>query len=237
MGDVIDQVETILNRAKAARRLNLNEESVGHLEEAAGLLNRALAQIEFRPMEATRSLESDLQELSPNLLSRRNRIAEKLADVYGQQGGRYRSMGDLDKALEKYVRGREIEQDARYGIVNSYNLTNSLVVPILQDPANLAKSLESIRKAAGEVARQARGKRRDQWWSWADLGLLSLLSGDEDQALEAYRQFLRAGARDADVARTIDLLRELRDCLREAEPDIARRFGVAIEFLDGQRLR
>jgi tetratricopeptide (TPR) repeat protein len=160
-----------------------------------------------------------------------NEIARALADSYGMLGGIYRRQGRLEEAINAYTTGSNVEQNERYDIINSYNLTNSLVLPVVVHPEHVEKNRSEIQRAADLVRGQVQGKRRDQWWAWADLGLLALLSDQPDVAKEAYAQFRRNGARASDFRSTIAVLKECQDALRASNPALAQRLNETITDL------
>jgi tetratricopeptide (TPR) repeat protein len=163
-------------------------------------------------------------------------LARLLADCHGRKGGIYRRKGELEKALESYRLGWDQEQ--KYEIVDSYNLTNALMLSVLLDPAALTAKQEEIKRAADTVERQVRSTRGDQWWAWADLGLLSLLRRDTaswQKAQAAYEQYALAGARAPDFASTIGVLQQCHDQLAATAPDVAHAMNKAIAFLNQKK--
>ncbi len=226
MNDALKEADDLFDRAKVARKLGDNQRAVNHLDLAIRILDEEL-----------QSTEAEGVDPNPVLLRRRNEVAAKLADAYGQRGGRYREMKKYPKSRESYEQGRKIEQDPRYGIVDSYNLTNALVLAILEDPDSFRAHREAARAAAAVVLEHVRGKRRDQWWAWADLGILSLLIKDLPQAMMAYEQFRSTNARDEDYLSTSKVLRECHDRLTVSEPEVAAGFRDALEYLNRERAR
>lgn len=204
----------------------------------AGEFDQALAALRqvIEPLEAAlASLAAPSAPGPDDRRAKRNEVARQLADGYGRLGGVYRRRGDLDQALDSYRRGRTIEQDPRYGVLDSYNLTNAILVRLLLEPGSLAGDQDEIREAADTVDRQIRSERRDQWWAWADLGLLSLLCGRRERAAQAYEQFTAAGARAADYESTIAVLRQCRERLAAAAPDVAAAIDQAVASLDAAK--
>src|SRR4051794_2267847 len=123
-------------------------------------------------------LESSLRIADDD--ARHNEVATALADTYGMLGGAEVRDGNMEAAAAAYGKGCEIEQSERYGIVDSYNLTNSIVLRILLDPVKLENLREQLFRARTTVRNQVNGPRGRQWWAWADYGLLCLLSGEVD---------------------------------------------------------
>ena len=153
-------------------------------------------------------------------------VRAELADSWGMKGGILRRAGRLPEALDAYKKGLEYESG------DSYNLTNSVVLRLLINPLQFHQSRAQIEDARAEVDRQ-RPVRSSQWWFWADLGLLELLSGQEDRALDAYRHFSGTGARASDYESTISVLEELSD--KFAGSNLGASLKGAIAFL--QRLK
>jgi tetratricopeptide (TPR) repeat protein len=151
----------------------------------------------------------------------RRELASALVDCYGMLGGAYRRAGDLDRSIEAYDAGQAYEWDANYDVQNSYNITNAIAVRILRDPGSLASLHDQIGKAIELIRKQVNGKRRNQWWAWADLGELRLLAGRFDEAREAYREFRQRGPRAADYESTVAVLEELAKAVAGVDERVA----------------
>ncbi|MEU8079222.1 hypothetical protein AB0B31_27720 [Catellatospora citrea] len=152
----------------------------------------------------------------------RHAIAVRLADTYGMIGGIECRQGNFDKALEAYRSGRRLEQDRQYGLSDSYNLTNTFVVALIIDSSHLEEMQDDIRKAVEAVGRQVDGERRNQWWAWADYGLLCLLEGETSEASRAYHRFAACGPAASDFAsvrRVLDSLANAVSLTDEAKAD------------------
>ena len=104
-------------------------------------------------------------------------IARELSDAYGMLGEVLRRQGRIDEAIQQYEQNHLYETE-RYGIVGSENLTNWLILSLYQDPDAYEEKRQNLLKAVQHVHRQSYGRRRDEWWAWADLGLLRLLLSD-----------------------------------------------------------
>jgi tetratricopeptide (TPR) repeat protein len=114
----------------------------------------------------------------------RNEVAHRLADHEGRLGGVYRRAGQLGPALDSYTRGTELEIE--WQLDDTYNRTNKIILALLLDPGNLSALVAEIEQTADLVRSQVDRTRRDQWWAWADMGLLSLLAGRPRDAMWAY---------------------------------------------------
>jgi hypothetical protein len=159
----------------------------------------------------------------------RHEAAHRLADHYGRLGGLQRRAGQLEPALDSYTHGAEIERE--WHLDDSYNRTNKIVLALLVDPGRLPALADEIGQAADLVHSQVERARRDQWWAWADLGLLSLLGGRPHDALWAYDHFAESGARRTDYESTLTVMRELQTRLSGVQPELAAAFTEAIEHL------
>jgi len=200
--EVLMQVKRLKDKAKANRDFGDLEEALDHLREATGLLEPHAENTEYR-----------------------TKIRQELADCYGMMGGIYRRQGKLEEAGNKYRRGLHYEDD------DSYNLSNSVVIPILIDPLRLESQQTKTRIEDGItiVQEQVRGRRKDEWWAWADLGLFNLLQGNKKAALEAYSQFGKVGARPQDYESTILVLNNLLDKLQTAGSPSVKSVAESVE--------
>jgi hypothetical protein len=127
-------------------------------------------------------------------------VAEQLADLWGIQGGLYRSRGgssndpsiDLDHAIGAYDNGWQYESSRRFRILNSYNTVNRLVLRILRTPSllgskapvpGLGKSMgDLLGDAVALIERQMDTGRQDIPWALADLAMTELLRDGSDVA-------------------------------------------------------
>jgi tetratricopeptide (TPR) repeat protein len=181
--NLLNEVKGLKNDAKLLR-------DIGDTDGAVDVLSRAIANVEAA---STGTLSSDES----------SRLKAQLADLWGMKGGVYRRAGKLSDALQSYETGLGYESG------DSYNLTNSLILQVLIDPTRLEQLKPKVEAARDEVERQIRTHRSGQWWAWADLGLLEVLSGREEQAFAAYKNFGMTGARASDYDSTIAVLQEL----------------------------
>jgi hypothetical protein len=123
-------------------------------------------------------------------------VAEQLADFWGIRGGLYRSRGsalpdgsgggaDLETAIQAYDRGARYESSERFGLLNSYNTVNRLVLRIIRQPdiLNAEEAVPGDRKrmadlledAAKLIEAQLDKERKDLAWALADLAMIELL--------------------------------------------------------------
>jgi tetratricopeptide (TPR) repeat protein len=204
MSKVLKNVKDLMYSAKDNRDFGDLEAGLDDLRQAIDLL------IPFYQSAEDSDYKADLQK--------------QIADCYGMMGGIYRRLASnegsekyLEEAVKMYSLGVEYEDKSN----DSYNLSNSVVIPILIDPRNLEKQRVAIRDGLGIVQAQVAGRRKDQWWAWADLGLFKLLSGDREGALGAYSQFKRLGAREEDYESTTSVLSALWESLQKADSPVA----------------
>jgi hypothetical protein len=174
-------------------------------------------------------------------------MAAEMSDCLGLVGGVERRLAEaaqgdderaqhLNAAIRAYDEGHAYESDPRYGIVNSYNLVNRLVLRLLlaaqtPDPGDTLPGTtdvggldlaEQMEQAAGTIRRQLAGPRHGDCWALADLALIEVLSGRVG-ARRAYADFLSLPAPDFALASALASLRPLAelslpsaDALRDA---------------------
>jgi tetratricopeptide (TPR) repeat protein len=188
---------------------------IGDIEAAIVSMDRAIACLQSGDSGGTDDADS-------------RRLRSELADCWGIKGGILRRAGRLDEALQAYKAGLSFETD------DSYNLTNALTLELVIAPGRLRDLEQRIADARAEVERQV-PLRANQWWAWADLGLLELLSGREDRALAAYSHFAAAGARASDYDSTISVLEQLSAKFNGLNEAVCVSLDRAIAFLKRQR--
>lgn len=153
------------------------------------------------------------ESIDRELSSSQRKIASSLADCHGMRGGNLRRLNRLRDALEEFERGREYEEDPRYGVDSSYNLVNAITLPIEMGVKTATEQKSSLVGAANTLERQtSQGARRQDRWAWADYGQCLLLSGELHKALQAYEKFRALGNIDA-VQSHVAVLTRLRDAL------------------------
>jgi tetratricopeptide (TPR) repeat protein len=172
---------------------------------------------------------ADLDRDSPTLADERKEAAHRLSDYWGRLGGIYRRAGQISDGIGAYGRGKEIEREFR--LDDSYNLTNWIVLQLLEDPARLPGLAREVNGAIALVQVQVRGPRRSQWWAWCDLGLLCLLGRRPREARAAYEHFQQAGPRRVDYGSVLAVLDSLREQFQLSEPALASDLSDAIEYL------
>lgn len=183
--------------------------------------------------EAVRVLQEELDALdpdSPALAGERKESAHRLADYWGRLGGIYRRADMIPEGIDAYRHGMEIER--QYRLDDSYNLTNWIVLQLLDDPTRLPALAGEIDSAIGLIQVQVEGPRRDQWWAWADLGLVCHLGRRLREARGAYEHFQQAGARRVDYDSVLAVLRSLRDKCDPVATELAAELEETIQHLE-----
>jgi len=179
---------------------------------------------------------------SSTVAERRIAMATELSDCFGLVGGVQRRWADeadggardqhLTEAASAYDQGFVYESDPGFGIVNSYNLVNRLVVRVLLAPQALAseaamqlpgiaplKLREELGNAATTVRRQLAGPRRGDYWALVDLALLDVLSG-RVAARVAYADFLALSPPDFAYESALGGLRPLAELPIGVAPEL-----------------
>lgn len=159
-------------------------------------------------------------------------VARQLADYWGRLGGMYRRREMVTESIDAYEQGKELE--GKYQLDESYNRTNWIVLKLLDDPTQLEVLGPEIAAVTALIAAQVKGPRRDEWWAWADLGLLRHLGGQPDEARTAYEQFHEVGARPSDYKSVLSVLESLRTEFTEPFPELAAALGSTIGLLKAQ---
>jgi tetratricopeptide (TPR) repeat protein len=203
------EVAKLKIRATGLRNRKELDQALAVLSEAVNYLEGCLVRIQG---EEARSR------------SERAKVRIELADTLGMMGGVCRRQDNFSMALEFYEKGLTYESEDR---VSTYNLGNTISLSIVvqrrdpqQEPlaSRIATVLEELRtKTSGTDA-----SRIDEWWAWADLGQLYLLSGRPDEARDSFSSGLNTNPPSDEVRRTLLLLRQLADSLPSSADSIAR---------------
>jgi hypothetical protein len=161
--------------------------------------------------EAIAIAQADLGEST--VAERRSQLASELSDCYGLLGGVERRWADefqgdesvphLKASIRAYDDGFKFESDPEFGIVDSYNRLNRLLVRLLLRPAAL-DAVDSVvldpdippvnlrgefEQTSEVIRRQIAGPRRGNYWALADLSLVEVLLG-RSQPAAAYADFI-----------------------------------------------
>ena len=199
---------------ETAERLALRARRSSDRGEYQDAIEQQLRAVEIREREL-----AELDRDSPTLADERKEAAHRLSDYWGRLGGIYRREGLISDGIDAYCQGMEIEREFR--LDDSYNLTNWIVLQLLEDPARLSALAGQIEDAIAIVQVQVAGPRRDQWWAWADFGLLCLLGRRSWEARAAYEHFQQAGPRRVDYGSVLAVLDSLQEKFKPSEPELA----------------
>jgi hypothetical protein len=200
-----DEIRRLKNEARLLRDIGQTDRALSMIERAHSLLETP------QPVQTVDGrLESD-DAVSSSVKAER-------ANLWGIRGGILRRAGRLEEARAAYRQGRELEKD------DTYNRTNSIYLDLLIGPATPRTLEKEIRDARDKVERQIRAQRSRQWWAWADLGLLEMLLGRQQQADEAYRNFEESGARASDYDTVLSVLESLWAKFRESNEPVQHEF-------------
>jgi tetratricopeptide (TPR) repeat protein len=198
LDDILRETDSLLGRARTLRlEADRFAEQLAAKKDAAGAdITEATPQSVYEKAEAP--LLEAVSLLQPALSARdalwvgsesteasedRKKLADKLADIYGQLGGLARRAGDLAHALDFYTKGRMLEENPAYRIRTTYNRVQAIVLQLLVDPS----TIEDIK-----LLEQARSVRRmpgldNGPWGNADTVLLSAILGDRQMMREAWQ--------------------------------------------------
>jgi hypothetical protein len=199
---------------------------------------------------------ADLDESSVAEL--RTQLATELSDCFGLVGGVERRWADesageeralhLKASIRAYDDGFKFESDPQYGIVNSYNLVNRLLIRLLLSPGALVaddavvldpnippvKLAHELEQAWVTIRQQLAGPRRGDYWALADLALLEVLLGRSSGAV-AYADFIGLSPPHFAYASALASLRPLAELPVPSAPSL--REAVALLESRLQRLR
>jgi hypothetical protein len=213
--DAIDHAELLQRVAKAYTEKGELTQAVSMLDEGVSVLRPHFERYEKDQVHAVIT----------------GRLAAKLADTYGQLGGVHRRRADLPAALGAYAAGGAIERKEVFALLDTYNTTNELVIEFLLHGPGTASFEARVAEALTLVRTQLDGARSKEWWAWADLGVLSVLLGQKEPAIEAFKHFRRVGARPLDSGSTRKVLAEIQGVAGGDEP-VARAAAAAGRLLD-----
>jgi tetratricopeptide (TPR) repeat protein len=200
---------SVLGRVAAAKQQAQVERSLGRYEQAADVLQRAIA-----------DLQSAIETSQPE---ERNKAAAELADCLGILGGLYKRQHDLAAAARAYDAGFQYESDPRFNVGSSYNALNRLIVRILMRPdapaGGSAPNHEDIplrlRELRSILEASVHGARQNDYWAAGDLALVCALLRD-DSGIEAAADHF---ASLAPPAYAYAAYRETLEQLADAAPD------------------
>jgi tetratricopeptide (TPR) repeat protein len=162
-------------------------------------------------------------------------VAADTANLLGIRGGLFRRLGELDRALDSYRKGAQIE--AVRGLPATYNRANAIKLALIIDDrkdrttlAQLHEELVELRRAL-EQRLTTDERATDDAWLWADLGDVRLLLGDDEEATAAYRTY-SGKARSTSPASTLSLIREVVTALRDHRDPAADRVASSLKKVE-----
>jgi tetratricopeptide (TPR) repeat protein len=214
-----EEAKTYLALARKFKDESLFKDALDVLEDARTLLKKELEN-PWGAVETNRLLQERVMQ-----------VAAEMADCFGIAGGEYRKRKNLPGAIDMYDQGCEYEENPVYAIQNSYNIVNSIVLRITGNLASLESLDTRIKSAIGVVRKQIDTSRERDWWAWADLGLLYVLSQAQDLAIECYRKIRDLGAKEEHLSSISDVLKQLQGQIKESYPDIAEFIQQCIDLL------
>lgn len=196
-------------RIQARERLGAQQ-----LEEALLLLDQAIDVLQAENLEKSVELYRDL------------------AESYGMRGGVLRRLRRRKEAIQSYVDGAKHEQDEEFGTDDTYNLVNSVVLPLSEAPSLLdddeyrMRLLSSVR----QLRRQIRGTRSNDFWAQADLARCLVLLGNLEEAKACIDRFVQLPGSNDGYATTVQALRELGEALASADRPEAKLIDEAVQY-------
>ena len=198
MSNILDEVANLKASARSHRDFEDYPAAETDMKKAIELL-RAEHQRARDRLATVQGCASDMAEegrLTPSRFELQ--VAEQLADCYGSLGGILRRAGRLKEAIVQYDNGYAVEVDNVYGLVNTYNTINRLVLRLLVAPRIISAPLElspeernavggcefgvELDEAARRLETQLTSIRRNDPWAQADLVMISALRGPDSDA-------------------------------------------------------
>lgn len=153
------------------------------------------------------------------------------ANLLGMRGGLQRRLGDSAAALASYRLGADTE--AANDLRSTYNRTNALKLELITDDpepkrlAELTPDLQDLRRVLA-LGTTTDPEVTDDAWSWADLGDVHLLLGDDAAAVEAYRRFADK-AKSTSPAITLRVIKEVAAAMRSHDDPDADRVTASVQ--------
>jgi hypothetical protein len=182
--------------------------------------------------EAIAIARADLDEST--VAEDRSQWASELSDCYALVGGVERrwagefkgdeSVSHLKASISAYDDGFKFESTAEYGIVDSYNRLNRLLVRLLLRPDALdavdaivldpdiprVNLRDEFEQTSDVIRRQIAGPRSDNYWTLADLALVEVLLS-RSQPAAAYANFMALSPPDFAFSGALAGLRPLAE--------------------------
>jgi len=164
-----------------------NDELAGReFEEAHYTVDEAMEEIESRG-KFNSSISGAIDQATKDQ-------AFALADWRGIRGGIFREQGEIEKSIDAYDKGYELEANPKYEINSTYNTVNRLVLRLLQNPGLLKpdappipcetghKLITQLLEEASIAIDQKWKLMNDPVWALADMVLIKTLLQRPDLA-------------------------------------------------------
>ena len=234
--------EELVRKARDLKRRSRKLRDEGDYVNAERLLRDAIEQMR----DAGKAIRDTAPSGIPASQDYRD-LARELADCWGSLGGIQRRQAEaldadsaaaekqtrLDAALEAYEEGLTFEQDDRFRVANSYNLVQSVVLPVIRKPGLLtdASFKDKLRKVHDSIERQIATVRSDDPWAYSDLGLVELLGGDPSAAHESWDQMDALQPERNVYVSGLPVLQSLSAALTQVDPErrAESRFSARLE--------
>ena len=235
MNNWVEEVKNALEQVGSLKGSAQTNRDFEDYDDALKDLDAAIAQLEpiLRNLETKKPEQIDQYEVL------RFKLARELADCFGMKGGIYRRQGKLEDAEEMYKVGCKYEED--YKLPDTYNRTNVIVLRLVRAPDDHEELGSIILESRDIVQDQVKGKNKNKWWAWADLGLLNLLSVNlketeqstlyRKEAHQAYEQFKNTGARMQHFESTIEVLNQLKQGFEKVDESTSLQIQEEIDYL------
>lgn len=235
MKELIERIKEMFEDVTRLKGSAHTNREFADYEGAISDLDKAIYQLDLAESLLTASSPEDQDWYEETKLN----IATEHADVYGMKGGIYRRLERLRDALKMYEKGSEYERN--FNIQATYNRTNVIVLTLLESPNEYDKLREDLEKTRAILEEQVSLENNNNWWAWADFGLVNLLLVHfqdpdksmyyEEKANDAYEQFKANGAGVQHVESTIKVLKELEKKIGEFDERTGALIGKTISAL------
>lgn len=222
--EILAYAKNLMERAETDKVFEDYRSGINALNEAVRFLEKHLE-------DYNKQVEISDKHIREFKIRDRNEIAERIANYYGMIGGQYRRDGEIDKAITAYDRGLRYEANPLYKISNSYCLTNSISLRVIQRGKIDGEIRKKTQDAISVINEQVQVIRKDDWWARADLGLLYLLNNDPANSEQNFEKFGQKGARREDYVSVITVLRVLSASLKKNSSKEANLIESAISKL------
>lgn len=209
MKGLIEKIDTILKKSRSFKSTAHTDREFEDFDSAIENLDRAISYLEPMLIELE---EMDSHQASEDKL----KLAKELADCYGSKGGIFRRQKLLEDAEKMYKKGCNYE--VKYKIPDTYNQINVIVLKLLRNPDEHVKLEPIISNSLKIIEQRVIDKDKNNWWAWADFGLLNLLYANLtppncqnflNKAHEAYINFKNNGADIEHFESALNVLKQL----------------------------